>query len=233
MAWPVLAAALCGILGTGIGGVLGALGRRDKPAGTGILAFTAGLMAAIVSFELIPEAILISGEEYMAIGAVLGIFGAWAGGKLAPQQGEQRMGWALFIALMLHNFPEGLAIGGGWAAYPVLGMRLALGIALHDLPEGMAITTAMRTNEKLGMRMAKGFGLAALSGVPTALGAWVGAWSGQLAPPMVGISLGVAAGAMLYVCAGEMIPSIHKHPAKGSWLWQLFGFAAGLYLAVA
>ncbi|MDD4797409.1 MAG: ZIP family metal transporter [Eubacteriales bacterium] len=235
MVWSVLAATLSGVVGTGLGGALGALGGQSKNAGASILAFTAGLMTAVLCFELIPEAVLMADSTTMALGVLLGAGAVWVASRAAPQaEGWDRMGFAVFVAIMLHNLPEGLAIGSGWAAYPQLGMRLAITIALHDLPEGMAISGSLRqTGGSLMRRMGKGAALAALSGVPTALGAALGQGVGALSATWVSLSLGFAAGAMLYVCTGEMLPSIYRMPGRHSWLWQLVGFGAGLYLAFA
>jgi ZIP family zinc transporter len=40
----------------------------------------------------------------------------------------------LVIGMALHNIPEGLAIGVGFALTPALGMVIALGIAAQDVP---------------------------------------------------------------------------------------------------
>lgn len=233
MGWSVLAATISGVVGTGLGGALGVLGGQSKSMVASILAFAAGLMTAVLCFELIPEAVLMADSATMALGVFLGAGVVWAASRAVPQQGSwDRMGFTVFLAIMLHNLPEGLAIGSGWAAYPELGMRLAITIALHDLPEGMAISGSLQSNgSSLWSRMGRGAYLAALSGVPTALGAMLGECVGELSASWVSISLGFAAGAMLYVCTGEMLPNIYQMPGKYQWFWQLIGFGAGLYLA--
>jgi len=42
------------------------------------------------------------------------------------------------IGMALHNLPEGLAIGAGFALTPILGIMIALGIAAQDVPENIA-----------------------------------------------------------------------------------------------
>ncbi|MDD3242642.1 MAG: ZIP family metal transporter [Eubacteriales bacterium] len=231
----VLFAAIAGIGGTGLGGLLGALGGRSKYLLGAAMAFTAGLMTSVVCFELIPEAASLCTLPYLGAGLLAGgmtVYLAALPGR--GKDGWQRAGWTVFFAIMLHNFPEGLAIGSGWAAYPALGIRLAVTIALHDLPEGMAVALPMHCGQNDGKSsIARCTFLAALSGVPTALGALLGMAIGSLSPLWVGLSLGFAGGAMLYVCAGEIFPRLYEQPARHAVLWQALGFAVGLYLALA
>ncbi|KGM36890.1 putative divalent heavy-metal cations transporter [Streptococcus sinensis] len=62
----------------------------------------------------------------------------------------------LFLAITIHNFPEGLAVGvafGALAANPspeafVGAIGLALGIGLQNVPEGAALSIPIRTDGK-------------------------------------------------------------------------------------
>ena len=46
------------------------------------------------------------------------------------------------LGIAMHNFPEGLAIGTGYAS-DSLGLELAVALALHNIPEGMAMAAPL------------------------------------------------------------------------------------------
>lgn len=122
-------------------------------------------------------------------------------------------GLVLAAAVALHNVPVGMAIGATFAGAAhggSGGVLAALIIGLHNIPEGMSITTPLLAG---GGRPAGAVGVAALSGLPTILGALVGYGAGTMNPLLLAISLSFAAGAMLYVIFGELLPESEQ-------LWQ-------------
>lgn len=122
-------------------------------------------------------------------------------------------GLVLAAAVALHNVPVGMAIGATFAGAAhggSGGVLAALIIGLHNIPEGMSITTPLLAG---GSRPAGAIAVAALSGLPTILGALVGYGAGTMNPLLLAVSLSFAAGAMLYVIFGELLPESEQ-------LWQ-------------
>ena len=227
----VMWATVAGVAGTGLGGLAGCFGRNIKGKLSAVLGFTAGLMTAIVCFGLLPQAVNIGGIPMALGGLALGAVSVWLISRLLPgKEGDlEHTGYLVMLAIGLHNLPEGLAIGCGWAVLPGLGLKLALVIGLHDFPEGMAITAPLAAAQnKLPLRAAF---YALLTGVPTGLGALLGLWLGSVSLMSVALCMGFAAGAMMYVTTGEMLPRMYE--AKGGYkmLWQLLGFATGLVIS--
>ena len=97
-------------------------------------------------------------------------------------------------------------------------------IGLHNIPEGMAISAPLVAG---GERRWRAAGLAALSGAPTVLGAALGYCLGTLGPTSLTLTLSFAAGAMLYVVFGELLPE-----AAGLWKSKLPALAAVLGILV-
>jgi len=141
-------------------------------------------------------------------------------------------GLVLAAAVALHNMPVGMAIGATFAGTAQAeghgGVLAALIIGLHNIPEGMSIAAPLLTG---GSGPAGAVGIAALSGVPTILGALLGYSMGTMNPVLLGISLSFAAGAMLYVIFGELLPeSEHLWQNRLSGLATMLGMLLGMAL---
>ena len=141
-------------------------------------------------------------------------------------------GLVLAAAVALHNMPVGMAIGATFAgaaqAASSAGILAALIIGLHNLPEGMSIAAPLLSS---GSRPAAAIGVAAVSGIPTIVGAMLGYSLGTMNPTLLCISLSFAAGAMLYVIFGELLPeSEHLWQHKLSGLATMLGLLLGLAL---
>lgn len=141
-------------------------------------------------------------------------------------------GLVLAAAVALHNMPVGMAIGATFAGAAQAaghgGILAALIIGLHNIPEGMSIAAPLLTG---GSRPGGAIGIAALSGVPTILGALLGYSMGTMNPLLLGVSLSFAAGAMLYVIFGELLPeSEHLWQNRLSGLATMLGMLLGMAL---
>lgn len=121
-------------------------------------------------------------------------------------------GLVLAAAVALHNMPVGMAIGASFAgnARNHGGLLAALIIGLHNIPEGMSIAAPLLAG---GGKTAGAVGIAALSGLPVILGALLGYSAGTMNPLLLAVSISFAAGAMLYVIFGELLPESEQ-------LWQ-------------
>lgn len=114
-----------------------------------------------------------------------------------------KAGVIMLIAIALHNFPEGMAIGAAGVASTSTGILLAVIIAVHNIPEGMAIAAPLVGG---GVKWYTAVGLTALAGAATALGALIGLAVGGTSLIATGICMGIAGGAMLFVTLCEILP---------------------------
>jgi len=136
-----------------------------------------------------------------------------------------RRTWLFVIAIALHNLPEGLAIGVGFAGGDALrGSALATGIAIQDVPEGLVVAVALLA---AGYRRAFAVGLGMASGLVEPLGAVLGAAIVSESAAMLPWGLGFAAGAMLFVISHEIIPESHR---KGHEAFATGGLMVGFVL---
>ena len=145
----------------------------------------------------------------------------------------------LFLAVTLHNIPEGLAVGLAFGNAFSLGQMsafysalwLAIGIGLQNLPEGTAVSFPMR--EQLGSR-AKAFLFGALSGIVEPFMALIGIWLSTSLANLMPWFLAFSAGAMLFVVAEELLPDAKNNSSGkiGSWGF-IIGFVLMMILDVA
>ena len=229
-----------GMVGTTLGGILGSFINLKSNKSLGfILEFAAGLMTAVICFDLIPETLNISNVSVCIIGIFIGIITMifcnnivdkiYSNQKKLKTNTLLKTGIIIAIGLAVHNFPEGLAIGAGFEASNSLGFKLAIAIALHDVPEGISIALPLKNG---GSSKLKSIIITTLSGLTTGLGAFFGAIVGNISSILIGISLAFAAGAMLYIVSCELIPeskSIYKgrFVSLGNILGILVGIIAG------
>ena len=224
-----------GTFGTTIGGIIGVMFKNpSKKMLSFILQFSAGLMSAIICFDLIPEALEISNMSSLLVGIILGILVmiicenvVKKKKKIASKSNSLlKTGIIVGIGLAIHNFPEGLAIGSGFGASIKLGYSVALAIAFHDIPEGISMAFPMKNG---GLSKAKSVFFTLLSGVTTGIGAFFGAIVGGISKEIIGVCLAFAAGAMLYIVSGELIPESNKiYKGRIGVIGNIAGFIMGM-----
>ena len=145
----------------------------------------------------------------------------------------------MFLAMTIHNVPEGLAVGFAFGGAAVIGtneaflaaLGLAIGIAIQNFPEGAAVSLPMAS--QLGSKN-KAFLYGALSGVVEPLAAIAGFFLASLLSVAMPWLLSFAAGAMIFVVVEDLIPDAHlaEHPHLGTW-GIMTGFAVMMVLDVA
>lgn len=208
--WIVLGMPL---LGTAVG-ACAALGvpmgsRRWNAALSG---GAAGAMTAACVWNLLLPAL--DGSRAMALaGFALGFLALLIPGRLPGR--HLSPGGALLLAVVLHNIPEGLAVGAGDSA------GLTLGIALQNIPDGAVAAVPLLA---LGFSRWRAFSAGVLTGVvePVAAGLML-AFAPVLTPWMPAL-LGFAAGAMLFVVMTELAARM------GESGWGTVCFAIGFVL---
>jgi zinc transporter, ZIP family len=129
-------------------------------------------------------------------------------GPEGPHTAKVRRIWLFILAITLHNFPEGLAVGVGFGDSTADGITLAIGIGLQNMPEGLAVAVALLT-----LRYSKGQALlvAMLTGLVEPIAGLLGASAVTLAHYLLPWGLAFAAGAMIFVISDEIIPETHRH----------------------
>ena len=145
----------------------------------------------------------------------------------------------LFLAITIHNFPEGLAVGvafGALAANPspeafVGAIGLALGIGLQNVPEGAALSIPLRTDGKSRL---KAFYWGSMSAIVEPIRAVLGAVAVMAMTAILPYALSFAAGAMIFVVVEELIPDSQTNGNTDvATLGLMVGFVLMMVLDVA
>jgi ZIP family zinc transporter len=111
----------------------------------------------------------------------------------------------LVVGMALHNIPEGLAIGVGFALEPALGIVIALGIATQDMPENIATIVPLYALTKKKM---KSFIIVTITILFELIGFIFGYYFLKgTSLELLGASLAIAAGFMVYISIEELIPA--------------------------
>lgn len=211
-----------------------------------MLGFASGLMIATSVWSLLLPSISQS-QNYgtfsflpATVGVILGglflafldIFVPWLLSRKKDNVSSLDKSKKLFLAVTLHNIPEGLAVGLAFGSAFVAGessvflsaLWLAVGIGIQNFPEGSAI--ALTIKEVSGSAR-KGFWYGFFSGVVEPVVAVLGIFLATLISAVMPWLLSFSAGAMLFVVVEELLPEV-KVADKGkigSW-----GFIAGFVL---
>ncbi len=229
-----------GLLGTGIGGLSVFLIKKpSKRILSAVLEFSAGLMTAVVCFELLPDAFNLGGTIYTFAGVLSGIaiivlienaLKKSARFVEGSGRGLLKTGVMMAIAISLHNLPEGFAVGSGFEASFRLGITITVAMIIHDIPEGIAMAVPMRAG---GMSRGKAFFITLLSGIPMGVGAFFGAALGKISSNLAAACLGFAAGAMLYIVYGELVPESKRlYLGRLSSLANVVGVLCGIIVSI-
>lgn len=193
-----------------------------------LLSAAAGVMLAASFFSLLQPAIGLAAVQLGSpvTGALLVIAGLLAGGyglkllheriphehfhsgREGPSAEHLRRIWLFVIAISLHNFPEGMAVGVGFAQGDArAGLPLAAGIGLQNVPEGLAVAVSVGS---AGYSRGQAFLVASLTGLVEPLGGLLGGSAVWLAEVLLPPVLAMAAGAMLFIISDEIIPETHR-----------------------
>ena len=217
-----------------------------------LLGFAAGMMLAASAFSLILPGIEAAQEildqrflaaAIVALGLGLGTVMMLGLDYFTPhgQASEalcdieyQRVSgiWLFVFAIALHNLPEGMAIGISFTHGDLkIGLPLTIAIAIQDIPEGFAVALALRS---IGISTTKSFLIGAATGLLEPFGAMLGFAMSSSLVLAYPLSMGLAAGAMIFVVCHEVIPETHRNGHQAAATSGLMlGFAVMMFLDTA
>ncbi len=171
LGWVLLISIISGIGGTGLGGVLGAVLRRDSEKTVSLLlSFAAGIMLGISLFDLVPESVESAGVWICIVGVLAGYLIVLLLNRIidrstdpeVPHIDSEHPKTADDLGELIHA--KHLQVhqqAGQKSELFVAGIIMACAIALHNIPEGMVIGASYAANAQSasGLAMAIVIGL--------------------------------------------------------------------------
>lgn len=254
----VIQGLLIPFLGTSLGAamVFFLRGQLNEMVQRSLTGFAAGVMTAASVWSLLIPAMEQS-EDMGQLAFIPAVAGLWAGilfllllDHIIPhlhmnsdEQEGPECGFSkrimLVLAVVLHNIPEGMAVGvvyAGWLAGSseitlAAAMALSIGIAIQNFPEGAIVSLPLRAE---GAGTLKSFGMGVFSGAVEPAAAVLTIVFASLVIPVLPYLLSFAAGAMIYVVVEELIPemSAGRHSNIGTLMFAA-GFSVMMVLDVA
>jgi len=227
----ILIGILIPFIGTSLGAACVYLMKKEmnKTLNKILLGFASGVMIAASVWSLIIPSIDMS--QHMgklsfipsAVGVLLGIMFLFSLDKVIPhihvnsptEEGTKkynlRKSTKLAFSVVLHNIPEGMAVGIAFAAVMNEGnvitfasaLALSIGIAIQNFPEGAIISMPLKSE---GLSKNKAFTYGVLSGIVEPIGAGITIMFSRFFTPIMPYLLSFAAGAMIFVVVEELIP---------------------------
>jgi len=200
-----------------------------------MLGFSAGIMLAATFFSLIVPAINLSSVWIAVLGIIIGAIVLHLVDRFIPhfhpalgaEGPSSRLSkvWLFALAITIHNFPEGLAVGVSFGSGDVAaGLVVATAIGLQNMPEGLAVALPL-LREGYSRRRSLWYGT--LTGLVEPVGGLLGVALVSVFHSILPWALAFAAGAMLFVVSDEIIPESHR---KGFEREATFGLIAGFVI---
>ncbi|HEY5561830.1 MAG TPA: ZIP family metal transporter [Clostridiaceae bacterium] len=229
MILTLLFGSILSLFGTLLGASLAIfLKNPSKEVIAGLLGFSAGLMVTIALFELVPEAIirwnLVSCIlfSFLAIG-IMSILDKLIKFPSYSANSSMKVAFMAAIGIMLHNFPEGILMGAGFAQGSTLGIEMSILIAIHDIPEGLAVVAPLLSSKLTNIKIML---FVFITVLPTTIGTFIGVYMGGISDKYTAIASAIAAGIMCFVALMEMLPESFRL-SKNRFL-NVFSFLIGI-----
>jgi ZIP family zinc transporter len=194
-------------------------------------------MAVVSIVGLLVPALDESGLGEVAVGFALGVafmlgtrrmLGARQLKVLGRQGKGVRSSALVFLVLLAHSFPEGLAIGTAYASDTAgLGLFVIVAIALQNIPEGTSVAIPMQS---AGFSRVQQFWAAVVTSAPQPIAAVAAFGLVEHVGSLLPLSFAFAAAAMLLLVVVELLPDALAGPRLAAGLaGTLVG--AGLMIA--
>lgn len=213
-------------LATTFGGLISVLLKKINDKSISLfLGLAAGISLTVVILDLLPSALEYGSIFITATGFLVGILLMFIldrkfphvhnheteGGHSCDTHCLQRVGLFYTLGIILHNLPEGLAIGAGYEITPRLGLLLAFTIALHNIPEGMTLAVSLRAG---GYKKLKTLLVTSMVGLFIPVGTLFGGYIFAITKTYLSLFLALGAGTLMFIIVKELLPEATKHHFK-------------------
>lgn len=203
----------------------GIFAMRNKSKIHYIMAFAAGVLLGVVSFDIFPEIIeQIKIHNFNPSGAMVAlVFGFLLFHILEKSiliqhcrkenciaHKHPHIGVASAVALAGHSFMDGVGIGLGFQVSPAIGILIAIAVISHDFTDGMNTVTLMLSHNNNDKKSKAFLFLVSITPILGALSTLFF----TLPPYFLVLYLGFFAGFLLYIGASDILPEAHAEKSS-------------------
>ncbi len=238
----IILAGLFVMLTTSLGAIIAVIFKKLPDWGLDVsLAFSGGVMLVASFTSLILPAIDKGGIYTALTGIVSGFFVLFLMERIIPHEeyltklnisesykDRIKNVFMIVTAIIIHNIPEGTAVGVSMANDMEKGWATAVAIGIQDIPEGLAVSLPLIfLTEKVWIPIIIGI----LSGFSEFVFCVLGGFAFTVFHNLLPLGLSFAGGAMIYVTIKEVFPEVYRNKNEGLvTLGFLLGLLTMLYL---
>ena len=240
----ILTTAIAGVVGTGLGGLIGALLQKDSNRTVSLLlSFAGGVMLSVVCFDLITESIETGVGVLTVIAAIaIGVLVIYLLNDIIDNHANQEVPHVdenhpkthddLDELIHSDHYKQHKANKDNKLSLFVAGLVMASAIALHNLPEGMTIGASYASNDAvMGSSALVLAVLIGLHNIPEGMAVSVPLISGGMSKPRAVLLTALSGaptilGALMGFAIGEIGPlglALSLGFASGAMLYVVFG----------
>jgi len=189
-----------------------------------IVPVAVGVFLSLVLNELIPE-VLAAAPVWGAAVIMVGFLGFYILAHKLHQRYHHleaddcdRKGAAALILVgdSIHNFADGIVLGGAFLIDPAVGVATAVGLALHEVPQEIVEFGVL---VRAGYTRLRAAALNLLSASTIILGTLLVILLSSQFGEYVWVLTGLAAGNLLFLAASDLLPRIHGNLQHYGSIW--------------
>ena len=220
--------------------------KPSKKVTAYFLAFSSGMLIALLSYDLVQEAFRIAGPYYALMGLFMGLVAyqftnylvsssgirrrqsANCGGighLSLEQQNERSTALALLIGAALDGIPESMSIGITFLENPLVSSSVILAVAVANIPEGLASGAGLRRSGMSPSKILVMWSSVVIVCVISSVSAWL--LMKEAPDAMKGLITAFAGGGVLAMTFQAIIPEAYEE------IKDLIGLLAGIGFAIA
>jgi len=137
----------------------------------------------------------------------------------------ESFGYMSLVGDALHNFIDGIILGGAFLASPVVGLSTTIAVFLHEIPQeigdfGILLKSGFSKKNALIFNF--------FISLTAFVGAFVAVFFGSIIAGANQFFIAFAAGSFLYIAATDLLPQLNKHFSKKQAVIQVFFIILGI-----
>ncbi len=200
-----------------------------------LLAISSGVLLGSTFFDLLPESLERAGNSAYAL-TISGIIAFFSLEKLLQWHHhvegdhpgkEKAVGYLSLMGDAIHNFIDGVIIGGAFLVSLPIGISVTLAVVAHEIPHELADFTIL-IHSGFGNRKALLYNF--LSATTAILGTLLVLGFSTLKELFIPYFVPFAAGNFLYIAMSDLIPELHRPHTRTASIFQIFAIIFGVLL---